>query len=62
MTQENSNLFKKQSNFSSKLYKKERKNYYDALDTNNITDNRQFWKTKPFLSDININTSRKKKR
>ena len=37
---------------SCKLYKKERKNYYNSLDIKNITDNKQFWKTiKPFLSE-----------
>ena len=44
--------FKKQKNFCSKLYKKERKKYYDALDIKKVTDNKQFWKTiKPFLSE-----------
>ena len=44
--------FKKERNFCSKLYKKERKNYYNSLDIKNITDNKQFWKTiKPFLSE-----------
>ena len=44
--------FKKQKNFCSKLYKKERKNYYNSLEIKNITDNKQFWKTiKPFLSE-----------
>ena len=33
--------FKKQRNFCSKLYKKERKNYYNSLDIKNITDNKQ---------------------
>ena len=45
--------FKKQRNFCSKLYKKERKNYYNSLDIKNITDNKQFWKTiKPFFKII----------
>ena len=57
-TKENLNLYKKQRNFCSKLYKKERKRYYDTLNTKDITDNKQFWKTiKPFLSDKNVNTS-----
>ena len=44
--------FKKQRNFCSKLYKKERKNCYNSLDIKNITDSKQFWKTiKPFLSE-----------
>ena len=34
------------------LYKKERKNYYENLEINKITDNKKFWKTiKPFFSD-----------
>ena len=45
-------LYRKQRNYCSKLYKKERKKYYNNLDLKNITDNKLFWKTiKPFLSD-----------
>ena len=48
----NLRTFKKQKNYCTKLYKKERKKYYSNLDINNITDNKKFWKTlKPFLSD-----------
>ena len=44
--------FKKHKNFCSKLYKKERKKYYNNLDLKNIQDNRKFWETvKPFVSD-----------
>ena len=51
--------FKKQRNFCSKLYKKERKNYYNSLDIKNITDNKQFWKTiKLFLSEKIKTTSK----
>ena len=51
-TVENMNKYKKHQNFCSKLYKKERKNFYSQLDIKNITDNKLFWKTmKPFLSD-----------
>ena len=51
-TIENSNNYKKQRNYCSRLYKKERKKYYDKLNVKNVTDNRAFWKTvKPFLSD-----------
>ena len=54
-------VFKKQRNFCSKLYKKERKNYYNSLDMKNITDNKQFWKTiKPFLSEKIKTTSKMK--
>ena len=50
-TSENLKSYKKQRNFCSKLYKKERKKY-ERLDLNNVTDNKKFWKTvKPFLSD-----------
>ena len=49
---EDYNNYKKQRNFCSKLYKKERKRFYDNLDVGNITDNKKFWKTlKPILSD-----------
>ena len=52
-------LLKKQRNFCSKLYKNERKNYYNSLDFKNITDKRQFWKTiKPFLSEKIKTTSK----
>ena len=51
-TNENLKSYKKQRNFCSKLYKKERKKYYERLDLNNVTDNKKLWKTvKPFLSD-----------
>ena len=48
----NKKAFKKQRNFCNRLYKKERKKYYENLDLKKVTDNREFWKTiKPFLSD-----------
>ena len=51
-TIESRKTFKKQKNYCSRLYKKERKNYYEKLGVNNITDNRKFWKTiKPLLGD-----------
>ena len=44
--------YKKQKNFCSRLYKKERKRYYKNLDVKKITDSKKFWKiTKPFFSD-----------
>ena len=49
---EDYNNYKKQRNFCSKLYKKERKKFYDNLDIKNITDNKKSWKTlKPLLCD-----------
>ena len=57
-TKENFNLYKKQRNFCSKLYKKEKKQYYNSLDTTKVTDNKEFWKTiKPFLSSKSITTT-----
>ena len=51
-TNENLKSYKKQRNFCSKLYKKERKKYYEMLDLKNATDYKEFWKTvQPFLSD-----------
>ena len=44
--------YKKQKNFCSKLYKKERRKFYKKLNLNDFTDNKKFWKTiKPFLTD-----------
>ena len=44
--------YRKQKNFCSRLYKKERKKYYSSLDVKKVTDNKKFWKTmKPFFSD-----------
>ena len=43
--------FKRHKNYVSRLYKRERKKYYNNLDLNKITDNKKFWKTvKPLLS------------
>ena len=48
--------YKKQKNFCSKLYKKERKKYYTNLDLKKITDSNKFWKTtKSFFSDMGEN-------
>ena len=41
--------YRKQKNYCSRLYKIERKKYYINLDVNKITDNKTFWKTRPFL-------------
>ena len=46
------NNYKKQINFCSKLYKKERRKFYVNLNIKDITDNKKFWKTlKPLVSD-----------
>ena len=45
--------FKKQKNFTNKLVKKERKEYFRDLDLNNYTDNKKFWNTvKPLFSQV----------
>ena len=43
--------YKKQKNFVSRLYKRERRKFYNNLDIHNITDKR-FWRTmKPLFND-----------
>ena len=47
--------YKKQKNYCSRLYKKERKRYYTNLVVKNIMDNKNFWRTiKPFISDKGV--------
>ena len=44
--------YKKQKNYCSRLYKKERKNFFNKLSTSFVSDNKLFWKTvKPFFSN-----------
>ena len=44
--------YKKYRNYCTRLFKKEKKLYYNNLDTNLITDNKKFWKTvKPLFSE-----------
>ena len=44
--------FKRQRNYASKLYKKEKKNFYKKLDLNFLLDNKKFWKyMKPICSE-----------
>ena len=52
-TNENLKSYRKQRNFCSKIYKKNKeKKYYERVDLNNITDNKKFRKTgKTFFSD-----------
>ena len=58
-TRENKTLYKKQKNFCSRLYKKERAKYYANLDIKKITDNKTFWKTiKPFRSNKSKNSGK----
>ena len=56
---ENKEAYKKQKNYCSRLYKKERKMYYSNLDLKNYKDNKKFWKTmKPFLTDKGVNSQK----
>ena len=42
-----------------RLYKREKKKYFNNLDLNKITNNKVFWKTvKPLLLDKGISTTR----
>ena len=44
--------YKKQKNFCSRLYKKERQRFFNNLNPLFVTDNKLFWKTiKPFFSN-----------
>ena len=44
--------YKKQKNHCSRMYKKERKNLFNELNTSFVSDNKLFWKTvKPFFSN-----------
>ena len=48
----NTECYRKQKNFCSKLYKRERKKYYSNLHLKQFTDNKTFWQNmKPSLSD-----------
>ena len=43
---------KKQKNYCSRLYKKERKKYFESLNPKRISDNKSFWKNiQPFFSE-----------
>ena len=43
-TQTDLKLYKKHKNFCSKLYKKERRKYYESLNMKNVLDSKNFWK------------------
>ena len=51
-TVENWNKFRKHRNSCVKLFRREKRNYYNNLDISLVIDNKKFWKTvKPFFSD-----------
>ena len=44
--------YKKQRNYCTSLFRKEKKKFYDNMDISQITDNKKFWHTvKPFFSE-----------
>ena len=52
--EENLKKIKKQNNFVNRLYKREKKTFYQKLSLNDLQDNKKFWKNmKPLLSDKN---------
>ena len=58
-TPEHNIAYKKQRNFCSRLYKKERKKYYANININNIKDNKKFWQTvKPLFSNKEQNSKK----
>ena len=55
-TIENKASYNKYRNYCTKLFRKEKKLFYNNLDIKLITDNKTFWKTvKPFFSEKNNN-------
>ena len=45
-------MYRKQKTFCSRLYKRERRKFYNNLDLKDFTDNKRFWTAiKPFLSE-----------
>ena len=51
----NKNEYKRYQNFCVGLFRKEKRRFYENIDTNKITDNRIFWKTgKPLFSEKHI--------
>ena len=51
--------YKKQRNWCVKMLRKEKFRYYSNLRSDNICDNKKFWKTvKPFFSEINITNNK----
>ena len=52
-TDQSLRAYKEQKNYCSRLYKKERKKFFNGLNPSFVTDNKLFWKTvKPFFSDM----------
>ena len=49
LTEKSLKAYKKQKNYVSRLYKKERKTFFDSLNPSVVSDNRKFWKTVKLL-------------
>ena len=55
----NKSNYTKYRNYCTRLFKKEKKLYYNNLDTKSITDNKKFWKTvKPLFSDKHFSNNK----
>ena len=51
-TKNNELAYKRYRNYCTNLFKREKKKYYENIDTKQITDNKKFWKTvKPLFSE-----------
>ena len=51
-TRESFKKYKKQKNYCSRLYKRDRKSFFESIDSSKITDNKTFWKNiQPFFSE-----------
>ena len=51
-TQESFKKYKKQKNYCSRLYRRNRKSFFESMDSSKITDNKTFWKNiQPFFSE-----------
>ena len=58
-TNENRIRYKRQKNFCSKLYKKERKKFYSNIEWKHFKDNKKFWRTvKLLINDIGVQSSK----
>ena len=56
---ENSYLYKKQRNFCVSLLRKTKKNYFENVKIQDITDNKKFWKAiLPYFSDKGYNQTK----
>ena len=54
MTPINRIIYRKQKNYVSNLYKRERRHFYENIDLNIFLDNQRFWKNiKPFFKECN---------